>query len=91
MRFAAPEGATPIEDAEGLLQEGLFTQADLSAAEAENILQAVNKHPARPRKPGSAWMTDAFIRRVHRDMFGNVWSWAGRYRTAPLNLVDQPV
>ncbi|MFA6028818.1 MAG: mobile mystery protein B [Elusimicrobiota bacterium] len=84
--FDTPEGATPIEDASGLLIEGVLTHADLNAAETENILRAVNMH-LRPRKRrATPWLTEEYLRRVHRDMFDGVWAWAGRYRDAELNI-----
>lgn len=86
VRFDTPEGATPIEDASGLLVEGVFTYAALNAVETENILSALNEH-LRPRKRRpAAWFTEDYIRKVHRDMFDQVWEWAGRYRDAELNI-----
>lgn len=85
-RFHAPEGATPIEDASGLLVEGVVTYAALNVKETENIVRAVNEH-LRPRKRRPAvWLTEEYVRRVHRDMFDRVWEWAGRYRDAELNI-----
>ncbi|MBI4371338.1 MAG: mobile mystery protein B [Elusimicrobia bacterium] len=86
VRFDAPEGATPIEDASGLLVEEVLNHAALNAVETENIVRAVNEH-LRPRKRrGAAWLTEDYVRRVHRDMFDSVWEWAGRYRDAELNI-----
>lgn len=86
VRFDTPEGATPIEDASGLLLEGVLNYAALNAAETENILNAVNEH-LRPRKRrGALWLTEDYVRRVHGDMFDGVWAWAGRYRAAELNI-----
>lgn len=86
VRFDTPEGATPIEDASGLLVEGVVTYADLSEKETENIIRAVNEH-LRPRKRHAAvWLTEEYVRLVHRDMFDRVWQWAGRYRDAELNI-----
>jgi Fic-DOC domain mobile mystery protein B len=31
-------------------------------------------------------LTDGFVRDLHRRMFGQVWRWAGRYRTTDKNL-----
>ena len=43
MKFKSPEGATPIDDAEGLIPS-ISTRTELNAIEAENILQAMDKH-----------------------------------------------
>jgi Fic-DOC domain mobile mystery protein B len=31
-------------------------------------------------------LTDELIRRVHFDMFGEIWEWAGKYRTDSVNM-----
>ena len=90
MRFETPEGGTPIGDAEGLLLPETSTMADLSAAEAENILRASGKHLGRRHSPLRAWLTDDLIRALHRDMFDAVWEWAGTYRTIELNIGVAP-
>lgn len=86
VRFDTPEGATPIEDASGLLVEGVFTYAALNAVESENILKAANAHLSRRKRRGPSWLTEDYVRRVHRDMFDQVWDWAGRYRGVELNI-----
>lgn len=86
MRFQVPEGATPIEDASGLIPQGLATYGDLCAAEAENILKAARIHLKRRKNPARAWMTEDYIRKVHRAMFDEVWEWAGRYRGSELTI-----
>jgi len=85
MKFKSPEGATPIDDAEGLIPS-LLTRTELNAFEAENILQAMDKHLKRRKNPKKPWLTDAYIRLVHKDMLGKVWKWAGRYRDTELNI-----
>jgi Fic-DOC domain mobile mystery protein B len=89
-KFETPEGGTPIGDAEGLLLPETSTMADLSAAEAENILRAAGKHLRRRHNPRREWLTDDFLRTVHRDMFDGVWDWAGTYRRVELNIGVAP-
>lgn len=86
MRFEVPEGATPIEDSDGLIPEAILTYRDLCAVEAENILEAANRHLSRRKNPNASWLCEPFIRRVHADMFGDVWRWAGKYRQAEFNI-----
>lgn len=86
VHFDTPEGATPIEDAAGLLIEGVLTYAALNAVETENIIMAVNEHLRRRKRRGEFWLTEEYVRRVHHDMFDSVWEWAGRYRNAQLNI-----
>lgn len=89
-RLDVPEGASPIGDSSGLIPEGVVTYADLCAVEAENILQAINKHLRQRKNPGRAWFTEEYLRKVHRDMFGDVWKWAGSYRESQCNIGVQP-
>lgn len=90
MRFEVPEGATPLEDASGLKLKHVTTYADLCAAEAESILAAHSRHLTRRKNPERAWLTEDFVRRLHRDMFGPVWDWAGTYRVAQTNVGVPP-
>ncbi|MFH2201897.1 MAG: mobile mystery protein B [Elusimicrobiota bacterium] len=85
MRFDVPEGATPIEDTDGLIPE-IVTYQDLCAVEAENILLAMRRHLGRRRSVEAHWFDEAFVRKVHADMFGAVWRWAGTYRQAELTV-----
>lgn len=86
MDFKIPEGATPLDDLSDLLLDGVFTYSDLCAAEAENILQAMEIHLGHHKNPRRIWFTEAYLRRVHRDMFGKVWKWAGKYRATQKNV-----
>jgi Fic-DOC domain mobile mystery protein B len=81
-------GATPGDDASGLIQRQLTDRAARNAAELEAISRAYNKHiyRARRKRAGATWLTDPFIRAVHYDMFGEIWEWAGKYRTGPVNI-----
>lgn len=81
-------GATAGDDASGLMQRQLTDRAARNAAELETISRAYNKHiyRARRKRAGAAWLTDQFIRAVHYDMFGEIWEWAGKYRTGPVNI-----
>lgn len=87
-----PAGATPGGDTSGLILTQLTTQAARNAAEAETISLAYNKYifEARRKKSGTQWLTDNFIRTVHRDMFGSIWEWAGQYRKDMLNIGVDP-
>lgn len=77
-----PQGATLGGDTSGLIRIDLTTQAARNAAETESIDEANAKYvfKPRPKQPGSGWLTDKFIRKVHSDMFGSIWEWGGQYR-----------
>lgn len=83
-----PVGATPGDDTSGLLLTQLSNREDRNAVELETISQAYDKHIYRARKKArnTGWLTDAYIREVHKDMFGPIWDWAGKYRTVQLNI-----
>lgn len=87
-----PMDATLGGDTSGLLLQRLSTPAARNAAEAEIISRAYDKYVFRGRrkKQGTKWLTDAFIRQVHKDMFGTIWEWAGKYRQTKLNLGIDP-
>lgn len=89
LTFESPEGATPI-DADGLIPQAIATYGDLCAVEAENILAAADRHLNRRKNADAAWLDEPFLRRLHADMFGEVWTWAGIYRQVELNIGVAP-
>lgn len=78
-------GETPI-DVSGLKLRGIGTRTELNRAEAENIRGAVVKYLAARPSRRSAPFTLSWARRLHEQMYGDVWEWAGRFRTENLNL-----
>lgn len=88
--FVTPYGATPIADASELIPSEIFTYRDLCIAEAQNILSAVNKHLHGRRKNLLTWFSPDALKRMHREMFSDVWGWAGRYRRTQTNIGVRP-
>lgn len=85
---AEPADATPLTEAErnGLLLP-LLTRAELNRAEAENILGARSWLFGASRRLRPELVADeVWLRRLHQRMYGQVWAWAGQYRTADRNL-----
>jgi len=84
--------ATPGDDASGLIQKQLIDRRARNAAELDAISLAYDKHifKARGKRAGTQWLTDEFIRRVHLDMFGEIWEWAGKCRTSRMNIGVEP-
>ncbi len=65
------------------------TRGDLNEAEQGNILAARRKR--RWRRPDvHGLLDDLAARDLHRDMFGQVWSWAGTYRSSEVNIGVAP-
>jgi len=82
-----PTGATPLseDDYRELILQQLPDRNALNFAEATNILKAQTKHLERKVRP-EVVLDDLFVRTLHREMFGEVWQWAGKYRTRDLSL-----
>jgi Fic-DOC domain mobile mystery protein B len=76
-------GETPI-DPSGLKDRDIGTRAELNAAEAANVRRAVIKYlnPARRLARFDYW----WALRLHKEMFGRVWDWAGQTRKLDLNI-----
>ncbi len=89
MKFIYAEGATPLEldEIQNILPQHISTQKELDEVEAENIIQAQQWAFSRRR---TDIFTVPFILKVHKKMFGNVWKWAGKYRTCSTNIGVEP-
>lgn len=84
--FTNIPGATPITDVSHLKNKRITTRQELNAAEAENIRKATVKYLAAKPTRRSARFDFAWTLRLHREMFGDVWAWAGQLRTSDLNI-----
>jgi len=81
-----PHGETPI-DPSGLRKRGsIRNRRELSTAEALNINRAFRKYLASKPSSRSARFDHEWSLKLHREMFGDVWTWAGVVRTRDLNL-----
>jgi Fic-DOC domain mobile mystery protein B len=82
--FEEPDAATPLthDEKDGLLPADIAYRHELNAAEQENILRAQDWALARRRD----LLTEKFVKDLHRRMLGNVWRWAGQFRTSEKNL-----
>ncbi|MEN8148472.1 MAG: mobile mystery protein B [Planctomycetota bacterium] len=79
-------GETPI-DPSGLKHKGSVTnRKELAVVEAKNINKAFLKYlAARPSRRSAPFDYD-WLLRLHDEMFGEVWEWAGVVRSEDLNL-----
>lgn len=80
-------GQTPLEEDEkdSLLISTIATRAELDEFEQQNIEQAMQWAMTRSFKPDVIFRED-FIRKVHHQMYANVWAWAGEFRKTNKNL-----
>ncbi len=85
MKLTYPEGATPIDpdEQEGLKLTHITTREELNRWEQENINRA--EEWCNSRKHGDILTMD-FILKLHKKMFGDVWKWAGRFRSSGKNI-----
>jgi Fic-DOC domain mobile mystery protein B len=95
MRTIGPEpsGTTPIEeeDLEGLIPDFVATRADLNQVEFENITKALPWAQRQARTLGPEGILDyGFLLTLHRQMFGDVWTWAGTQRWRVTNIGIEP-
>lgn len=89
--FREPDDATPLDPAlrGDLIQTWITTRADLNEAEEENIVSGAAW--ARRRRGGAdALLNEEFSKSLHKQMFGEVWKWAGDYRRNELNIGIAP-
>jgi len=90
-RSPDPLGATPLtdDDLAGLIPTDVATRGDLDRAELENIVEA------RTWAVGRTWSPDALLDSqaladLHRRMFGQVWRWAGKWRSRETSIGIAP-
>lgn len=78
------EANTPLTEEERaqLIPTYITLRRELNEAELANIVEARKWLSARRREV----LDDAFLRDLHKRMFGEVWQWAGDYRTTPRNI-----
>jgi Fic-DOC domain mobile mystery protein B len=82
------EGHTELseDDRLGLIPSYIATRGELSDAEQRNITDALLR-----RAPTVAHLLDdKYLRDLHKAMFGQVWDWAGKYRTRETNIGIDP-
>ena len=81
------DGQTPLDpdEAAALLRPAVTTRGELDIVEQENIARGIRWAFGRARRPGDV-LSESFLRDLHRRMFGNVWGWAGMYRTTARNI-----
>jgi Fic-DOC domain mobile mystery protein B len=80
-----PAGATPLdgEELKGLLPSHLVNRSQLNEWEQQNI-EAALLWLSRQRRPRP--LEESWLRRLHREMFGQSWRWAGQYRSSDKSI-----
>jgi Fic-DOC domain mobile mystery protein B len=82
--FEEPDNTTPLtpEERRALIPAHIAYRSELNEAEQENIGRAQDWALGRRRD----LLTEKFIKDLHRRMLGDVWRWAGKFRTSDRNL-----
>jgi Fic-DOC domain mobile mystery protein B len=85
-----PEGATPLDRDElvGLKFAHVTTRGELDHLEQANI-QSGMQWLNRTRQ--TEILSEVFIRTLHKRLFGEVWRWAGTFRTTEKNIGVDPI
>ena len=90
---AEPAGATPIEeeDLDGLIPDFVATRADLNRVEFDNISKALTWGIRQAEILGPQGILEyGFLMKLHRNMFSDVWKWAGTNRSRITNIGSLP-
>jgi len=82
--FEEPEDGTSLdlEERRELIPTHIAFRGELNRAEQENIARAQDWALGRRRD----LLGEKFVRDLHRRMLGDVWRWAGKFRTTERNL-----
>lgn len=90
--FQIDDGQTPLDpdEARGLKLSWVATRGDLNDAEGTNILAAMRWATREIRKKQVVVSSEEFLRRLHARMFGEVWEWAGQFRSTERNIGVAP-
>ncbi len=89
MTFEEPEGATPLDpdDMVGLRFRHITTRGELDELEQANIAQGLLW---LRRSRSSDILSADFVRTLHKQLFGDVWDWAGTFRLRETNIGVAP-
>jgi Fic-DOC domain mobile mystery protein B len=77
-------GAIPLDADElaCLIPKHITTQGELNEWEQLNILQG----EAWARRQRKEILDEGFVRQLHKQLFGETWSWAGNFRKSDKNI-----
>jgi fido (protein-threonine AMPylation protein) len=93
-RSKEPIGATAVpeafDDRAALLLPHLDSASAIHLAEAANLARPVLKYLATPPNHRLVPFDRAWLATLHREMFGDVWAWAGRFRDTPIDRAPIP-
>lgn len=82
--FEEPDDATPLssDERKALIPSDITYRSELNHAEQESIARAQDWALSRRRN----LLTEKFVKDLHARMLGDVWRWAGDFRTSDRNI-----
>jgi len=83
-------GATPIDDMSGLKIKSLTTRKQLYEEEFKNTVKAITNYMIKKPTRRIAPFTLTWALKLHKEMFGDVWAWAGKIRKTEKNIGLKP-
>lgn len=90
--FTEPNGATELtaDDIKGLIPSHITTREELNELEQANIIQGLTWLSSIPITTVDDVISLKFAELLHKSLFGEVWEWAGTYRTREANIGVAP-
>ncbi len=79
-------GSTLLPDKSGLKIKGITTRQEVDLVEFENYTKAATKYLTRKPTQRMAPFTSRWMLKLHKEMLGQVWKWAGKPRTSEKNI-----
>jgi len=82
------DDATTPDDISGLKlpSDKVYSLKEIYVAEANNIAIATLKYLSAPPSKKAAPFSYEWLSKLHEEMFGNVWDWAGKFRQVELSI-----
>ena len=87
LKFVYKDGQSPLSEQgkKGLLIDTITTQAELDEFEQKNIAKAIQWTLGKNISIGRL-LSEEYLTQLHKKMYGEVWKWAGEYRTKETNI-----
>ena len=85
LEYISGQTAIDEDEKQGLRIPTITTRTELDEFEHQNIENAIQWTMSRSFT-ASDILTEAFVRRLHRRMYADVWEWAGNFRRTNKNI-----
>ena len=84
--FTYSQGATPLDpdELEGLKFPHVDTKSELDQLEQQNIQEGLIW--LEKQRKYKDFINESFARELHKQLFGSVWDWAGKFRLSDKNI-----